>query len=116
MQATADKIQGSAGLLTAIKSGRMVALVEYRNFLEARNIEYRDKKTGQARTFPSVKHGVELGGAQASFEEVVERGADVTKYVSPYKKGQTVLVEITGYQSDFSGVKLKGSVLGEWRE
>jgi len=81
-----------------------IAVGEYR-LTDAQSRSFLSKSSGKRETFTGVWHTVEIGDKAVSIQDrsdaVLADGFDVSKYNSPYSKGEMVVVEVmsAGYQA-----------------
>lgn len=91
-------------------AGKPVAMGEYRSS-EAETIQYRDRETGRAASFPQLRHIVELGNKSVVVSERVGDGFNSAEYKSPFRKGQRVVVEITSLEVQRGMISVRGMLL-----
>jgi hypothetical protein len=81
-----------------LSQGKTVAVGEYR-LTDANERSYMSKSTGKKETFSGVWHTVEIGtkavAVQDRSDAVQAEGFDISKYESPFTKGEIVVVEVT---------------------
>lgn len=80
-------------LTAKVMAGGVFAVGEYR-LAKAETITYRDKLTGKSASFSAISHSIETGNEAITVQERVPDGADISKFVPPFKKGQIILVTI----------------------
>lgn len=89
------------------QKGAAVLLVEYRHSI-AETIQWRDRASGKAMSAGILRHTCET---EREAIIVNERQGDTFRpddYVSPFKKGQRVLLHITNYTTERGVVKVDG--------
>jgi hypothetical protein len=81
-----------------LAGGGVMAVAEYR-MGSVDVINYRDKKTGVARSANVIKTTLEMGDKSLNLTEFVrDEKFTVESWKPPYKKGTRVLVELTSLQ------------------
>jgi len=80
-------------ILVHLQKGGMFSLGEYRGG-KAETITYRDKLTGKTAAFSQIGHNLESGNDMFVLQERMPDGADVSKFVPPFKKGDKVFVKL----------------------
>lgn len=91
-------------LVKLADTGKTVAVGEYR-LTEAMTRPYLSKTSGKREEFSGVWHTVEIGSKavyiQDRSDECSKADFDVTKYKSPFIKGEEVVIEVqsAGYVS-----------------
>lgn len=88
-------------VLEMLQKGKVLMIGEWRGF-KAETIRYNDKKTGKPAEFSRIVHTVEVGDGQR-FESVkvsapLPDGTDVERVQVNIKRGQQVLVAVSGYE------------------
>jgi hypothetical protein len=76
------------------KKGQQVLLVEYRGSV-AETIAWRDRDTQKRMEADILRHNVETVAGPIVVNERMGEGFNASTYVSPYKKGQQVLLHFT---------------------
>lgn len=77
-------------------AGSLVVLGEFR-MAAVDGIDYRDKKTGNARHADVIKTTLEIGNKTLTLTEFVrEENFKPENWKCPFKKGQRVVVELDG--------------------
>jgi len=84
-------------LIEKILAGGIFAVGEFRTS-KAEKVDYKDKVTGKSASFSYLLHGIETGNEVFNLRERLPDGAKVDGYVAPFKKGQMVVVAVTGMQ------------------
>lgn len=77
------------------QAGSLMVIAEYRGTI-AEVINYRDKLTGKAMSAPICNHSVEVGPYQIKLNERLQDGTDVKTLKVPFKKGQRVIMYLSG--------------------
>ena len=95
--------------VAAFLAGDLIMVAEYRNH-RAEQLHWRDKESGRQMEGPANNHGVEVGSVQVRVSERLPDGADVTKVVSPFKKGQRVLLRVTDLARVKGNMVAKGTL------
>lgn len=90
-------------------AGDAIRIVEYRS-THAERIEWTDKDTGKAMTAPICRHTVEGGIESIAVGERLPNEADVTKVVSPFKKGDKCVFLYTSVRRDRGNVSGQGTL------
>jgi hypothetical protein len=96
--------------LKQIEQGLLMALVcEYRSG-KAETIRWTDKQTRAKMEAPAITHGVEVGPTQIRVQERTPDGFDVAKYVSPFKRGELVLLHVESIERDSGNISARGTI------
>jgi len=90
--------------------GLPVMVVEYRSS-RIDPIQWRDKATGQRREAVLLKHTVEAGDRSFVVNERMPDDWDATKYVSPNKKGQRMVLEFTDFKTERGRSEASGKLI-----
>jgi len=83
----------TSDIIATLAKGGCFILGEYRGG-KAETINYRDKVTTKTASFSAIGHNIETGNEAVVLQERVPDGADISKFVPPFKKGQQVLVHV----------------------
>lgn len=83
-------------IIERINKGEAVVLLEWRS-CNVDTVKLTDGKTGRVRQAVAVKHACEKGNDQVSITEWLPDGTDPKGVVVPWKKGDKVLLTLTGY-------------------
>jgi len=83
-------------VLAKVMAGERLLVGEYRSS-QVEQISFRDKTSGQARSFWRVAHTVEFGNLSVSVSERMPDDFDGSKFVAPGKKGNAVVVHMDGW-------------------
>lgn len=97
-----------AQAVEAFLKGAMIMVLEYRG-MKAETITYRDKQTKQAAEFHSLRHTCLTDTGAVVWQERTPVDFKPEKYVSPYKKGDSVLVTVTSMQTNNGVTVISGS-------
>jgi len=85
--------------VAAFLSGQRVALVEYR-FGKAETVHYRDKQTGKAAEFTSIRHTVEGPEGSYILTERVADGFKADEWKPEIAKGTRCLLKFSRYMEE----------------
>lgn len=95
--------------LNGVQNGVPLVEVEYRAS-NAEVIKWRDKVTKQALSAPMVRHTVEYHKGSMAVSERVPDDFNVENYNPPFKKGDKVILEIAGWQSQKGAITAQGTL------
>jgi len=76
---------------------------------KAETIQYRDKQTHQAAKFNSLRHTCLTDGGAVIWQERVPDEFKADSYVSPYKRGDKILVSVTSLQNQNGVTTISGA-------
>ena len=96
-------------LIDGIIAGKFLALGEYRSGKVDR-IDYRDNKTGQAKTFMKITHHVEVGSMPVIFSEKIPDGVSPESIKIPHVKGKMVVCSIQSLSTEKGVTSARGSI------
>jgi len=85
-----------------VKNGKICVVAEWRSGEASTRSGF---SKGKAWTMTGVVHRLELAGEQFEIGEELPQGTDTTKWVSPFKKGQLVVLQL----------RLQNEGKGMWR-
>ena len=89
--------------------GALMVVAEYRGTV-AEVITYRDKLTVKTLTDPICYNAVEGGSHQIKLNERLPDGADVKALKVPFKKGQKVLMYLSGLSRNKGQLSADGTL------
>jgi len=94
--------------------GQPVLMVEYRGY-KAETITWRDKDTKQSVSAPILRHnveGVSENGSAVPYgvSKRVEDNFVVSSYVSPFKRGEKVVLVFTAMMTERGNITFSGDL------
>lgn len=96
-----------ADALKLLEAGFLGFIAEYRSG-KATEIPYVSKQTGKSAVMKKVTHTLEVNGESVLMSESLKDDFDLTKYVPPAKKGDTVLVHMRELENDLGSIRARG--------
>jgi len=91
------------------RGGNLVVIAEMRGYT-CEDRQWRDKATGRAVNGTFLVHNVEVGPKAMSLAERLPEGVTEKNYNWPFKKGESVLIEVEGMEVSKGHTILRGEV------
>jgi len=91
------------------KMGNLVCIAEMRGY-SCEDRQWRDKQSGRAVAGTFLVHNIECGNKAMSLAERLPEGVTEKTYQWPFKKGDTVLIEVEGMEVSKGHTILRGEV------
>lgn len=96
-------------LLERVMKGELLQVVEYRG-TKTEKIVYADKQTKEQKSFDKLSHSVETAHDAFKVDEDTRKipNFDPSKYVSPFKKGQSVVAVLQSVVQSRDTIEARG--------